>query len=97
MFETETVGPFLVRKLKWGGMAPWPPQWIGPLFPCHLIRAVRFHNFVRKHRVLKTKFTLKTTKKTPTKNPQKRKEKVFIYRYALFKCPGTYLIFKPLD
>ena len=26
MFETETVGPFLVKKLKWGvgGMAPLP-------------------------------------------------------------------------
>ena len=34
---------------------------------------------------------------TLTKNPRKRKEKVFIYRYALFKCPGTYLIFKQPD
>ena len=23
MFETETVGPCLDQKLKWGGMAPW--------------------------------------------------------------------------
>ena len=26
MFETETIGPCLVRKLKWeGGMNLWPP------------------------------------------------------------------------
>ena len=25
MFETETVGPFLVWKLKWGGGGAWPP------------------------------------------------------------------------
>ena len=27
MFETETVGPCLVRNLKWGGgtRPPWPP------------------------------------------------------------------------
>ena len=59
------------------------------LFPCLLIRAVRFRNLVRKHRVLKTTFTLKTTKKTPTKNLRKMKKKVFIYLYAFFKCLGT--------
>ena len=43
------------------------------LFPSLPIRAVRFHNLVRKHRVLKTKFTLNTTKKTTTKrHPQRR-------------------------
>ena len=32
MFETETVGPCLIRKLKWGmgEHPPWPPQWLRP-------------------------------------------------------------------
>ena len=35
MFETETLGPCLVRKLKWGGMGLYPhpslpPQWLNP-------------------------------------------------------------------
>ena len=32
MFETETVGPCLVQKLKWEGgiIAPCPPQWLRP-------------------------------------------------------------------
>ena len=32
MFETETVGPWLVRKLSYGGggMAPWPPSGYAP-------------------------------------------------------------------
>ena len=25
MFETETVGPCLIRKLKWEGREAWPP------------------------------------------------------------------------
>ena len=32
MFKLETVGPFLVRRLKWGGGAwpPWPPSGNAP-------------------------------------------------------------------
>ena len=36
MFETETVGPCLVQKLKWGrggggeNMVPLTPQWLRP-------------------------------------------------------------------
>ena len=37
MFETETVGPCLVQKMKWAGeggeaMAPWPPIPVATLF-----------------------------------------------------------------
>ena len=46
-------------------------------FPAILIGAIRFHDLVRKHRVLKAKFTVKTTQKTPTKNPQKKEGKSF--------------------
>ena len=34
MFDTETVGPYLVQKLKWGGggggWSPWPPSGYAP-------------------------------------------------------------------
>ena len=31
MFEIETVGPFLVRKLTWGNAPPpWPPSGYAP-------------------------------------------------------------------
>ena len=30
MFETETVGPCLDQKLKWGGMTPLVPRWLRP-------------------------------------------------------------------
>ena len=32
MFQTKTVEPFLVWKLKWGGgpWPPWPPKWLRP-------------------------------------------------------------------
>ena len=30
MFETETIGPFMIWEWKWGDHAPWPPSGYAP-------------------------------------------------------------------
>ena len=45
MFETESVGPFSVRKLKWRGgpWPPWPPSGYAPAAFVSLF--IRAHNY----------------------------------------------------
>ena len=49
MFETETVGPFLVQKIKWGGrrggwrgLAPLATRWLGPWYVSVFVAFVMF-------------------------------------------------------
>ena len=47
MFETETIGPFLVWKLKWGGpWLPFPPSGFVPVNPICNSRVVIDHTFM---------------------------------------------------
>ena len=39
MFETETVAPCLVQKLKWGAMTPLPPSGYTPVIKCCIVGA----------------------------------------------------------
>ena len=41
MFETETVGPCLVQKLKWGGHGPPAPQMATPLKSLTLLMSLK--------------------------------------------------------
>ena len=55
MFETETVGPFLVQKLKWGGHGPPatpPPPILGDYAPelrKTIYNRIRLRNVFSKH------------------------------------------------